>query len=120
MSSATTPRITVDVTFLSSSEGGRSKAARNSPQYRPHLVVGDPAQRVALTAADGRTLLEDYLGVCFAGDGEELLPGQRYEIDLLLVYAPQVNYDALRPGASFTIREGGRVVGFGSVRGANE
>ena len=65
------PRISVAVTFLSSEQGGRSQKAYDSPRHCPHLVVGDPEQRVALTDGSG-TVIEDYLGVQFTGDGREL------------------------------------------------
>lgn len=93
------PRVSVAVTFLSSEQGGRSQKANDSPRYRPHLVVGNPEQRVPLTDGSG-TGIEDYLGVQFTGDGREL---------------PRVDYSALSAGATFTVREGGRVIGFGRV-----
>ena len=109
------PTLAARVEFLSASEGGRQLPAMDSPEYRPHVVVGDPAQRKALVATDGHTLTEEYLGVCFTGDGRQLLPGQSYDVKLKLIYHPQVNYAALTRSAKFTIREGGRIVGFGQV-----
>ena len=115
MSGDAKPKVRAQVTFLSPSEGGRSGIAYNTAQYMPHLVVGDPSQRAPITAQDGRTLVEEYLGVGFTGAGDEMEPGRPYVVELSLLYSPQVNYDALVPGATFTIREGGRIVGFGSV-----
>jgi hypothetical protein len=109
------PTIAARVTFLSPREGGRQFPAANHQEYRPHVVVGDPTQRKALTAKDGRTLIEEYLGVCFTGDGRKFLPGRTYDVTLKLIYHPQVNYDALTSNATFTIREGGTIVGFGKV-----
>ena len=108
-------KIGARVTILSAEDGGRAQPAVDSPSYRPHLVVGDAAQRVAVTAADGRTLVEDYLGVGFLGTGMCLDPGRSHEVQLLLLYHPEVNYEALQLGATFTIREGGHIVGFGEV-----
>jgi hypothetical protein len=113
MSSPTT--IDASVTFLSAEEGGRSHPALNNPRYRPHLVVGDPTQRIALLADDQRTLTEDYLGVWFCGDGGALLPGRSYNVTLRLLYYPHPAYDALVTDVTFTIREGAKVVGFGRV-----
>jgi hypothetical protein len=55
------------------------------------------------------------LGVTFTGDGQELSVGVEHSVTLLLVYFPDVDYTGLIPGATFTIREGGKVVGFGEV-----
>jgi translation elongation factor EF-Tu-like GTPase len=64
---------------------------------------------------DGCTTLENYLGICFTGNGDPLMPGKSHEVALLLVYHPEVNYEPLATGATFTIREGDRIVGFGVV-----
>lgn len=109
------PTIEASVTFLSLEEGGRAHPALNDQRYRPHLVVGDPDQRKAITADDGRTLTEDYLGICFSGDGGALLPCERYDVQLKLIYCPYPGYDALVTGATFTIREGAKIVGYGCV-----
>jgi hypothetical protein len=53
--------------------------------------------------------------VCFLGNGRVLELGQRYEVDLALVYHPHVSYDTVIKGATFTVREDGRVVAFGEV-----
>ena len=111
---SSTPRIEASVTFLAPSEGGRTRPANNSVRYRPHIVIGDPTQRIAKTAKDGRTLIEDYLGVCFTGNGDALEPGRSYNVELDLLY-PDVDYRNVVSGASFTIREGACVVGFGEI-----
>ena len=108
-------RIQAKVTFLTEDEGGRKSPAWNFDKYRPHVVVGDPDQREALVAEDGRTAAETYLGVCFDGDGKEMLPGKQYEVSLVLMYFGTVEYEELVSGATFTIREGHRIVGFGEV-----
>ena len=109
------PTITASVTFIPAGEGGRVVPPRNSNLYRPHLVIGDVSQRTPVLAKDGRTLLENYLGVCFTGNGEAFLPGESSEVTLQLSYHPEVSYDQLSEGATFTIREGGKIVGFGIV-----
>jgi hypothetical protein len=110
------PTIIADVTFLSKADGGRNSAAHNSTQYRPHLVVGDQNQRKPIYAEDGHTGIEEYLGIGFTGDGEIFAPGQKYKVTLGLIYFPEVNYGKLVAGAEFTIREGGKIVGYGMVR----
>jgi len=86
----------------------------DSQPYRPHLVVEDPQRRVALT--DGvEPASGDYLGVWFTGDGRELRAGIEHRVILELVYYPGVDYSALVPDATFTVREGSRTVGFGRV-----
>ena len=109
--------INASVTFLPASEGGRLIPAHNSNSYRPHLVVGDINQRAPLVADDGRTLLEDYLGVGFTGSGEAFNPGESRDVILQLIYYPDVNYDRLESASTFTIREGERIIGFGRVTG---
>ena len=109
-------KISALVTFLPTEEGGRAHPAHDSSNYMPHVVVGDPSQRVALVDESG-TSTESYLGVRFTGDGQQLTPGLEHEVQLQLLYVGRVDYSALVPAATFTIREGGRVVGFGSVVG---
>jgi translation elongation factor EF-Tu-like GTPase len=108
-------QIAAKVTFLTTEQGGRKHPAWNSRKYRPHVVVGDPTRRQAETAEDGRTLTESYLGVCFDGDGEEMQQGTEHEVSLLLAYYPAVEYENLVQGATFTLREGGKIVGYGEV-----
>jgi translation elongation factor EF-Tu-like GTPase len=107
---------TVDavVTFLSPEQGGRQHLAWDDYRYRPHLVVGDPDQRHAIV--ENRKGVEEYLGVSFGGNGRELAFGVPHDVTLTLAYHPNVDYAALQPGATFTIREGGTVVGFGVVK----
>ena len=109
-------RIEAEVTFLSESEGGR-KALPTSllgGGYMPHLVVGDPNQRRAI--AIGNEIQETYLGVAFVSGPEKVEPGESFLAELRLMYWPHPMYESLVPGATFTIREGAQVVGYGQVR----
>ncbi|MCA9077539.1 MAG: hypothetical protein KDA93_21115 [Planctomycetaceae bacterium] len=108
------PEIDARVTFLSHAEGGRRTCAFDSPDYRPHLVVGDPQQREALLDESG-SLLEAYLGVQFLGNGNGLTPGVSHVVTLGLMYYLNVDYSGLSSGTTFTIREGGHIVGYGRV-----
>ncbi len=107
--------IEAKVKFLSPSEGGRDHPAENSSAYRPHLVVNDPDRRGAIIADEDRPMTEDHLAVSFSGEGGPLLPNQTYDVRLLLIFYPHPAYNALVPGASFTIREGSKIVGYGRV-----
>ena len=105
------------VTFLSPSAGGRSRPALNSPLYRPHVVVGNPNQRKALLGPNGDAT-ESYLGIQFTGNGAELTFGVAHEVTLVLTFAPDVDYSQFAQRATFTIREGAHIVGFGHVLGS--
>jgi hypothetical protein len=112
------PRITADITSLRASEGGREALPidLSGGQYRPHIVVGDPNQRKALLV--NNVAQENYLGVAFVGADADPVAGQPFVAELALLYWPNVSYDALTLGATFTLREGPHVVGFGLVRSA--
>ena len=109
-------RIEAEVTFLLASEDGREEPPRNlsGGGYRPHLVVGDPNQRRAVTVAG--VCQETYLGVAFLAGPEKVEAGKSFSAELALIFYPHPAYDSLAPGATFTIREGAQVVGYGHVR----
>ena len=114
----TCPLIECSVTFLHASEGGRSHPLRSGAlsgnQYRPHLVIGDPAQRQAFR--DGNRLTEEYIGVAFHDGPAVADPGVEITVTLSLIFYPHPVYDKLQLGTSFTVREGARIVGYGRVR----
>jgi len=82
--------------------------------YRPHIVLGPTTQREAIL--NGHTLLESYVGVAFVGGPEKLSPGETAEVDLALMYYPHPMYEGVKTGATFTVREGPTIVGFGTVQ----
>lgn len=82
----------------------------------PHVVIGDPLQREAQVRS-GNEMAEHYLGVWLANSPDELLPGEAADVDLVLMYWPEEQYEGLTPGATFTVREGPLIVGFGQVLG---
>ena len=112
------PRITAQVTFLPESDGGRRTLPTDfsGGQYRPHVVVGDPNQREALFV--NNVAQETYLGVAFVGGPSNVVAGQLFLAELALLYWPNVSYDSLGPGTTFTLREGPHIVGFGTVASA--
>jgi hypothetical protein len=85
----------------------------NSGTYRPHIVLGPTTQRHAVL--EGNKLIETYVGVAFVGGPEKILPGETAEVDLALMYYPHPIYDGVKAGATFTIREGPNIVGFGTL-----
>jgi translation elongation factor EF-Tu-like GTPase len=110
------PRIEAEVTFLPESEGGRKEPPQllSGGQYRPHLVVGDPNQRQAVTIRN--EIQETYLGVAFVSSPSNIESGKSFPTELVLMYWPHPMYESLVPGVTFTMREGARIVGYGQVK----
>jgi len=108
------PVIRAFVTFLSPENGGRARMpGLASGQYMPHLVIQSPDIRRA-KVIDGMCA-DDYLGVRFLSAPTEIFPELSLDCEMELMYFPRVDYNAVREGSTFTIREGGRVIGFGVV-----
>ena len=107
--------IEAEITFLRKSEGGRDvpDGMFREFRYRPHIVIGDPSQRRAVIA-EGNRLTEHYLGVAFSDGPQHIDPGQPARTTMALVY-PNVDYSAAVPGATFTLREGAQIIGYGSI-----
>lgn len=102
------------VTFLDYQNGGRVTSPElSSGVYMPHIVVQSPDVRAP--RCDGNTIVEDYLGIRFLSGAKNVIPQQSYDCEFALTYHPIVDYNAVRIGATFTLREGGKVVGFGTV-----
>ncbi len=81
--------------------------------YRPHLVVGDPDQKEVIVDSNN-TIQEDYLGITFISQNEPLIQEKEVIAKVLKVYS-DIDYSNLISGATFTIREGGSIVGNGCV-----
>lgn len=66
------------LTFLAPENGGRSiplSGEASGGSYMPHIVIGDPDQRVAVSDPQNGRLLEEYLGVVFVeGPDVDLYP----------------------------------------------
>ena len=43
-------------------------------------------------------------------------PGDTADVKLALMFFPEYPYDEVQPGATFTVREGPLIVGYGVVR----
>jgi len=109
------PTIKAELTFIPKAEGGRETIPQLSGcVYRPHLVVGDPNQRKAITI--GNEIQETYIGVAFQSGEENVEFNKPFLAELVLMYYPHPIYESLTPSATFTIREGAQIVGFGKVK----
>jgi hypothetical protein len=101
-------------------------------KYWPHVVVGDPGQRKAnftgrmmpVEYADGtkgerwtdKYIDEEYLGVRFESGPENGKVGEVLVVTLLVPFWTDTpEYKKLRPGVTFTLREGGTIVGHGKL-----
>jgi hypothetical protein len=106
------PTIRASLTLLPELERGRNTLVRG---YRPHIVIGPTTQRTA--RMEGRTVVERYQGVVFMDENLVIGPGQTVEVTLALMYyqEPDILYEDVVPGATFTLREGARIVGYGTV-----
>jgi hypothetical protein len=123
------PLMECEVTFLTEQEGGRrSMPILSGGKYWPHVVVGDPSQRkVILTErmmpveyADGtkgeewtdKYIDEEYLGVRFESGPANGKLGEPLIVTLLVPFwSDDPIYKKLSPSATFTLREGGTIVG---------
>ena len=70
--------IEVELTFRPESEGGRHipDGILSGYTYRPHIVIGSPAQQHVI--ADGNRITEDYLGVAFNSGPKHIQHGQPF------------------------------------------
>ena len=106
------PVVEAKVTLLP--ELSRGRQGLSSGKYRPHIVIGPESQRVAIR--DGNRLTENYLGVMFVGGPDSMDPGDAANVKLALMYFPEYPYDEVQPGATFTVREGPLIVGYGVIQ----
>jgi hypothetical protein len=119
MTSSNRGAVWVEVVFLSPEEGGRQQPPLlgTSSSYRPHLVLQDRLVRQA-RLRDGNVVDEPYLGVTFVEGPRDVQFGQPAECCLHVDHHPDADQAELRDGATFTVREGARIVGHGIVLGA--
>jgi hypothetical protein len=111
------PLVEAEITFIPESEGGRSmppSLISANGSYRPHIVVGDPDQRRAIMV--GNEVRETYLGIVFEAGPLTVEFNEPFNAEFSLLYYPHPAYDSVKPGATFTIREGPGIVGFGWVK----
>jgi hypothetical protein len=104
------------MTFLPPQESGRPNLGvlLTGLRYRPHIVVGDPGQRTAIVAANNH-LTEPLCPVAFSDGPSQIDANVPYPVTMMLTSWPHPYYDAAVPGATFTLREGGLIVAFGTI-----
>ena len=96
------PRFRADLHLLGAEDGGRRSNVLPGGTYRPQFQLGsiDRSTSLFLETIEGADLLE---------------PGVRAEVWFTLLL-PEFFEGQLQPGAEFTISEGSRVVGGGTIR----
>ena len=118
------PHAKAKLTFLPHAEGGRKIVPPaeflRSLKYRPHIVIGDPKQRKMRDSVLSKAQLiyegdGEYLGVVLSDVDREPKEGEVVVVELAFMYFPQVSYRDVVPGATFTLREGARILGFGQI-----
>lgn len=128
------PLIECEVTFLSADEGGRATGmpSLSSGSYWPLMVIGDPNQRKAIITgamlpveyADGTKgeewsdnyCPEEHIGVRFEYGPHEAAIGKPFVTTLSVPFWSDTPlFRKINPEATFTLREGHRIVGFGKV-----
>jgi hypothetical protein len=114
--------IEVEVVLLSKEEGGRSTPVlpvAYGGGLRPHIVLQDRCIRKAKVGMrDGHpnTILEDYLGVEFWSGPDPIPISSPFLLTMRLAYYPDLMYSGCVAGVTFTIREGGKIIGHGEIK----
>jgi len=116
------PREFVDaeVVILPPEDGGRATPLSSSGyqgRYMPHIVLQPRHIRGAqIEMRDGmRHITDEYLPVAFWAGPDSIPISAPFTLTVLLMYAPDPIYDRVVPGAEFTIREGPKIIGHGTV-----
>jgi translation elongation factor EF-Tu-like GTPase len=91
------------VRFLMAEEGGRTGATVSG--YRPTCDFG-------LSQDDGQKIYNDAL--LFLDGADEARPGETREVRVVPLH-PELLGQVIRPGLTFDVTEGGRLVGKGTV-----
>lgn len=109
------------LTFLRNEQGGRARpfppGVLRTGLLRPHIVLGDINQRQAIIeVVNGiRELREEYLGVVLCDGPETVTFGEEISVKMALIYYPRVSYSGVVAGATFTVRDGPKVIGYGTI-----
>jgi translation elongation factor EF-Tu-like GTPase len=107
-----TPSVSAEVVYLAREEGGRATPPCSG--YMPHIVVQDRTVRTATRDQRGWSN-ESYLGIRLTDCPSGYNNGNAGDFTFDLMYHPRVDYSDVIPGAKFTVREGGHIVGHGIV-----
>jgi hypothetical protein len=106
-----------EIIFHTADEGGRQllpTGVLTGLRYRPHIVLGDVSQR-GLVDRDVAAQ-EEYVGVAFVAGPDQVKPGEPCTVRMTLIYWPNYDYPTVKPGETFTLREGARVVAHGQLK----
>ncbi len=60
-------------------------------------------------------LKEEYLGAVLCDGPETVTFGEETVVKMLLMYYPRVSYSGVVRGATFTVRDGPKVIGYGTI-----
>ena len=104
------PIVIAKLTLLPTLERPRSTGWR---EYRPHIVVEPLAPDIATMRANMTT--DRYQSVVFFDAYLTIAPGETAEVILGLWAYPDNQYENVVPGATFTLREGPHIAGYGTI-----
>lgn len=112
--------IDTEIVLLSPEEGGRITPV--SPlayggRYRPHIVIqARDTREPKIEIKDGlRCCVEPYVSVAFWTGDDPMHVGSRFRVTLSLWAYPHEMYQSCRAGATFTLREGSKIIGHGKI-----
>ena len=106
-----------EMIFLSKSEGGRDipDGLFQNPRYRPAIVIGDPMLR-QVDDSNIERLVKTYLLVVLVDGPQYIEHGIAVWTRMASIYYwPESHYNAAVPGATFTFREGLRIIASGTI-----
>ncbi|HEX8374816.1 MAG TPA: hypothetical protein VF606_06520 [Geminicoccaceae bacterium] len=115
---SSTPLVECAITFLLTSAGGRRTAPTLAGGiYRPHLVAEDLPEGRPVSAAHGCVAADDvHIGVAFRDGPSTVELGEEIVAVATILFRPDFAREEFRPGVAFTVREGRRIVGHGTIR----
>lgn len=114
--------IDTEMVILSKEEGGRSTPIQSVAYgggYRPHIVLQPRDTREAkIEMRDGmRCCVDPFVSVAFWSGDDPIPVGSPAKVTLYLWHYPHEMYAGCVPGATFTLREGAKIIGHGEIRG---
>ena len=110
-------RLIVELSFLTTDEGGRSSAANLADgRYRPLVLLGSHHELLQMPTTEAEAEKIGLFGVVFYGGPPAVAPGTTATAELSVPIYDQ-GYDRINQTRRFTLLEGRRIVGHGRVRG---
>lgn len=111
-------RVVCRVTFVPEKDGGRpygfENGALTGSRYRPHIVIAQPGLPDPTMDEIVRSA-EEYIQVAFHAAPENIDFGSPFQAELIVLSDYRTVHDQLLPDVVFTIREGARICGHGTV-----